>query len=226
MKQVFSVLSRISDGALVTDDEGIVRFWNTPAERLLGFSSTEVIGAPCHKVIQGKFSNGQTLCAPNCPVFCRITKGKGVRNFDIQVMTKSGQLIWLNISSIPVPSSVKKGRFVVAHLFHEIKNLTKIRQLTEKLYEMVGGLPEKHVRKEEENHNVPGNNEIPRSLPLTNREREILQCLAEGNDTKIIANRLCISPITVRNHIQHILGKLGAHSKLEALAIAFRPQTQ
>lgn len=32
-----------------------------------------------------------------------------------------------------------------------------------------------------------------------------------------------MSPVTVRNHIQHILEKLGAHSRLQALAIAFPP---
>ena len=57
---------------------------------------------------------------------------------------------------------------------------------------------------------------------LTSREREILQLIAEGLTNSVIANRLFISVNTVRNHVQSILAKLGAHSKLEALSMAIR----
>ena len=57
---------------------------------------------------------------------------------------------------------------------------------------------------------------------LTSREREILQLIAEGLTNNAIATRLFISVNTVRNHVQSILAKLGAHSKLEALSMAIR----
>jgi DNA-binding NarL/FixJ family response regulator len=57
---------------------------------------------------------------------------------------------------------------------------------------------------------------------LTAREREILQLIAEGLTNGAIASRLFISVNTVRNHVQSILAKLDAHSKLEALSIAIR----
>ena len=57
---------------------------------------------------------------------------------------------------------------------------------------------------------------------LTSREREILQLIAEGLTNGAIATRLFISVNTVRNHVQSILGKLGVHSKLEALSVAIR----
>jgi DNA-binding NarL/FixJ family response regulator len=57
---------------------------------------------------------------------------------------------------------------------------------------------------------------------LTAREREILHLIAEGADNKTIADRLIVSPHTVRTHVQNLLAKLGAHSKLEALTIAAR----
>jgi NarL family two-component system response regulator LiaR len=57
---------------------------------------------------------------------------------------------------------------------------------------------------------------------LTPREREILELIAEGADNKTIADRLVVSPHTVRTHVQNVLAKLGAHSKLEALTIAAR----
>ena len=57
---------------------------------------------------------------------------------------------------------------------------------------------------------------------LTPRELAVLELVAEGLANKEIASRLSIRLTTVRNHIQSILNKLGAHSKLEATAIAYR----
>jgi DNA-binding NarL/FixJ family response regulator len=57
---------------------------------------------------------------------------------------------------------------------------------------------------------------------LTAREREVLRLVAEGLSTADMAARLVVSTNTVRNHVQSILNKLGAHSKLEALVIATR----
>lgn len=57
---------------------------------------------------------------------------------------------------------------------------------------------------------------------LTGREAEILQLIAEGLTNAAIAQRLFISVNTVRNHVQSLLAKLGAHSKLEALSVAVR----
>lgn len=53
---------------------------------------------------------------------------------------------------------------------------------------------------------------------LTNREREILGLFEEGLGTDAIARRLGISRVTVRNHSQRILAKLGVHSRLAAVA--------
>jgi DNA-binding NarL/FixJ family response regulator len=57
---------------------------------------------------------------------------------------------------------------------------------------------------------------------LTQREIEILRLLARGRDTQAIADELTISSNTVRTHLQNIFGKLGAHSKLEAVSMANR----
>lgn len=57
---------------------------------------------------------------------------------------------------------------------------------------------------------------------LTPREKEILGLMADGLDNRAIASRLSISFTTVRGHVQNILEKLEAHSKLEAVARAAR----
>ena len=57
---------------------------------------------------------------------------------------------------------------------------------------------------------------------LTPREREILQLLAEGLGDDAIADRLFVSPKTIRNQMVGILAKLGVDSRLQALVLAIR----
>ena len=57
---------------------------------------------------------------------------------------------------------------------------------------------------------------------LTRRELEVLQMLAAGLSNKEIAGRLTISDHTVKFHVASILGKLGAGSRTEAVALGIR----
>jgi DNA-binding NarL/FixJ family response regulator len=57
---------------------------------------------------------------------------------------------------------------------------------------------------------------------LTQREREILQLLADGMSNADVAQRLFISQETVKSHVRHILVKLEADTRTQAVAIALR----
>ena len=61
-----------------------------------------------------------------------------------------------------------------------------------------------------------------RRSPLTPREDEVLALLASGVPAAEIAVRLHITPKTTATHIEHILAKIGAHSRAEAVAFALR----
>jgi DNA-binding NarL/FixJ family response regulator len=61
-----------------------------------------------------------------------------------------------------------------------------------------------------------------RSSTLTRRERDVLRLLAQGLDQREIALALFLSQKTVSTHIQHILAKLGVHSRAQAVAAAHR----
>ena len=60
------------------------------------------------------------------------------------------------------------------------------------------------------------------STALSRRELEVLQLLAEGLSTAEVADRLILSVNTVRNHITHVLTKLGVRSRLEAVNVGVR----
>lgn len=57
---------------------------------------------------------------------------------------------------------------------------------------------------------------------LTERERVVLALMVEGLNNTQIAKRLVVSPSTIKSHVSHILSKLGASSRSEAVALALR----
>lgn len=60
------------------------------------------------------------------------------------------------------------------------------------------------------------------SAPLSKREREILQKVADGATTRQVATELGISPHTVKTHLERIFEKLAANDRAQAVAIAIR----
>jgi DNA-binding NarL/FixJ family response regulator len=69
---------------------------------------------------------------------------------------------------------------------------------------------------------TPGPDDGPTTTPLSKREREILQMVANGATTKEVARDLGISPHTVKTHLERIFEKLGANDRAQAVAIAIR----
>jgi len=68
-----------------------------------------------------------------------------------------------------------------------------------------------------------GNAGSGRAVPaqaITPRERQILQWVRDGNSNQQVAEALHISPLTVKNHVQKILRKLGASNRAQAVARA------
>jgi DNA-binding CsgD family transcriptional regulator len=57
---------------------------------------------------------------------------------------------------------------------------------------------------------------------LTHREREVFRIAASGASRNRIAERLFISPETVRTHLQRVYSKLGIHSQAELMSLAVR----
>ena len=64
--------------------------------------------------------------------------------------------------------------------------------------------------------------EITNQQPLSDRELEVLDCLASGQTTSQIGSRLYISENTVKTHVRHILEKLEASNRTEAVSKAIQ----
>jgi DNA-binding NarL/FixJ family response regulator len=64
-----------------------------------------------------------------------------------------------------------------------------------------------------------GGGENPAEL-LTARERAVITLIAAGDETPEIAQRLHVSPATVRTHVRNAMTKLGAHTRAQLVAVA------
>jgi PAS domain S-box-containing protein len=191
---LFEALARAGDGALIADARGRVVIWNKSAERLLGWTASEAIGRSSCELLDGHDADGTRTCGDGCPV--AASASGTVESFDVRTATRSGRPVCLNVSTLSIVSD-DTGRMTI-HLFREVADRRALAP-----------------------HGVLGVDEEPQEVgPLTRREREVLRLLASGANTRIAAQRLGVSPATVRNHVQNMLGKLGVHSRLQAVAYA------
>ncbi len=192
-------LGRSGDGAFVIGAEGKIVVWNRAAERILGYTGREAIGRPCCDIFVGRDDHGNRLCYQGCHVQNLIKLGEPVQSFDMQTRTKSGRSVWLNISTLATGNGHNGS--VTIHLFRDVTGTKELLSLVQERLSAPAAPPD-------------GNS------ALTRRELEILRLLGTGANTKVAAERLHVSTATVRNHVQNIFGKLGVHSRLEAVAYA------
>jgi PAS domain S-box-containing protein len=195
-------LARSGDGAFVVGPDGRVVLWNRAAERIMGHSPREALGRPCCDLFMGRDDSGNRLCYRGCHVSTLVKMGEPVQSFDMQTRTRTGRSVWINVSTLYLPAN-NGAAGLTLHLFRDV---TRAKELLDLVQERLA---------------APETAAEPAS-PLTRRELEILRQLASGANTKVAAERLHVSTATVRNHVQNIFGKLGVHSRLEAVAYANR----
>ena len=196
-------LAAAGDGAFAVGPEGRVLLWNRAAEHILGWRAAEVAEKPCCEVFKGVDGNGNRLCYQGCHVMTLVRQGEPIQHFEMETHTKTGKSVWLDISILDVPA-VNGGRAMTVHLFRDVTSTKRLLQVVRDSL----ALPPS-----------PNGND---TLPLTRREVEILRLMAGGANTKVLAERLHVSPATIRNHAQNIFAKLNVHSRLEAVAWANR----
>ena len=193
-------LARTGDGAFVITSDGRIVLWNRAAEKILGHTAREALDRHCCELLVGRDDSGNRLCYKGCHVMTLVKMGDPIQNFDMQTRTKAGRPIWLNVSIVVTPNG--SGGPLTIHLFRDVTATKELLKIVSERFSAQSAAP------------VDGNDD------LTRRELEILRLLADGESTRAVANRLHVSTATVRNHVQNILGKLGVHSRLQAVAYA------
>ena len=203
--ELAEMLAATADGGFAIDAEGRIVLWNRAAESMLGYTVREAVGRRCCDLLIGDDENGNRLCGRGCHIVDLVKMRTPVHSFDMRTRTKTGSAIWVNVSTLRV-SRDGAGDGTV----HLLRDVTATREILGLIRERLA-IPATLVPAAPDGTGA-----------LTRRELEILHIIATGVNTKDAAERLHVSRATIRNHVQNILGKLGAHSRLEAVAYATR----
>lgn len=227
---LLDLLSSGDPPAFANDQNHRIIFWNKGAERLMERTAAQALGRLCHEIFCGKDPFGNRFCGETCSVTAAIKRHEPVNRFEIttgeRTQTKS-----IGITVIEIPDS-RPGFFTAVHIMDRIDERSRLARELNRLRDTLGAHP---PTPHSEDGSMPISLQVNKGAPsqpadvdasiaeqLSERELDVLRAIAGGLANKDIANSLHISVATTRNHVQHILKKLNVHSKLEAVALAFR----
>lgn len=209
LQEIKQFVEGTSDPAFAANGHGIITAWNVSAAELFGFTKDQAIGKDCGDILQG-FDECGAVCSSECTVRQAAKKHHTIRNFDLQVETKQGKK-WCNLSVIIVDEVTS----TMPHTVHILRVVDVQKRLEAVVRDFV--VQETNLPKEQAIKIIKSSRSATRETDLTTRELEILSIAAKGSTSSSIAKQLNISSATVDNHFQHILKKLNAHSRLEAI---------
>jgi DNA-binding CsgD family transcriptional regulator len=197
-----------SDPAFVVDKEGTVVAWNEPAQQFFGVTAEQAVGKSCISIIQGRDECG-SVCSKHCIVQQAVGKHQPIKNFDLQVQTICGPQ-WCEVSVLIAEADASSDAHAI-HIVRPADVRTRLEMVMRDFVVGKTGLPADQATA------MIASRITADASDLSEREIEILRHLAQGGSTRSIAEEFHISSTTVNNHVQHILRKLDAHSRLEAI---------
>ena len=206
LAELLDVLGRTADAMLAIDGDFRIIAWNEAATELLGYPPAGALGRPCYEILCWRDRCGGAVCDGFCPAASPGEPDEVIETREVLGRSAAGKTLWLSASTI-VPPAELRDQCRLVHLIREVALPPELEPVVVERLE--GWSPA----------TAAGDGRLD---VLTPRERDVLHLLTEGLDGAAIADRLFVSPATVRNHIQHILGKLGVHSRVEAVALALR----
>ncbi|MGE3857824.1 MAG: LuxR C-terminal-related transcriptional regulator [Dehalococcoidia bacterium] len=184
--------------------------WNAAASEELR-DGHEVVGRRCYEVLASVDPRNASLCRPNCPVITRARAGRASQDFHVWTQDADGTSARVQVSILLQQASDPADARVV-HLVRRVEEPAPAARPAGR-----GGVsPFRPVKRHEDAEAAELRNSI------TPRQVAALRLLAEGYSPEEIAASLGIRPVTIRNHIQAAMDRLGARSRLEAVIIASR----
>ncbi len=214
ISEIKKIVDGTADPAYVLDPHGMICAWNAAVAELFAMDASDTLGRPCSDVVRGIDECGMS-CNENCSILHCARNHEPVRSYDIQV-TAAGRQIWCNASVIILKSDMSDGPYTL-HVLRPADTQKRLELTMRDFVASSAGTAVSDVKSVRSVGSSPTAN-----VDLTKRETEILRLLATGTTTSGVAEKLFISQTTARNHIQKILKKLSAHTRLEAVRRAER----
>ena len=198
-----------ADAAYVLDAHGSIVSWNSAAEKLFGIAEKDVVGKACSDTLKGIDECGHE-CGADCSILKRAQCRDPLKNYDIKTRV-GGREIWCNVSVVILDSSTSTNAYTL-HIVRPTDAQKRLEMAVRNFVVAETGIPDSNARELLAIKRSP-----TAAVDLTAREIEVLKLLAAGSTTAKLADQLGISRTTANNHIQHIMKKLSAHSRLEAI---------
>lgn len=209
--ELFQLLEGTTDAAFVVTEQGEICSWNKSAEVLFGYPASEAVHKTCYEILEGRGALGSPVCHENCSVVECVGKRQDVPNFDLNMRTRSGSRLWVNMSTIKF-TNPRTGRRLLIHLAHDISEQKKMEELVHRMQEL----------SQEFSQFAGAHGRAEPVAALSDQEKHILRLFSEGKDTPEIVSELRISIQTLRNHLHHINQKLRTRTRLEAVMQAIQ----
>jgi PAS domain S-box-containing protein len=178
---------------IATDAYGVVTTWNARAEALYGWTRDEALGRHINELTVPEESRRTAE-----QIMSAIQRGQGWAG-PFRLRRKDGSLFTAFVKDAPI---LDEDGHLVGIVGCSIE------------------IAEPALAKAVRSIVADGNHVVRRTRTLSPREREVLALLARGLTGEQIAERLVLSPETVRTHIRNAREKLGASTRVEAVTMA------
>jgi DNA-binding CsgD family transcriptional regulator len=197
------MVESLGDAALAADSRGFIFAWNRPLECLLQIAADDALGRRCCEILGGLDLFGNLYCGARCAPLELARRSEPIRGFRLQVRSRAGELIALDVSTA-VLQGMQPWGYSLVHLFRSVR-------AAEVSAGVASGMPADGAEAD--------GGGLGR---LTRRQVDVLCRLASGSSPSKIARDLGISIHTVRAHVRTILEKLDVHSVTQAVSIWLR----
>lgn len=182
---------------VTVDAKDRILSWSPDAEALFGHAASAALGHRLQDLLDGRDLFGNRVCHDACWLRDSLGAGETVLRYELDARHAGGRRLRVIVDVQPTPE-ISRGwtyRF----------------------------LPDRRGERRGAPALSPADTRPPEpAFVLTQRELDVLRLLARGAGTPEMARELGIAGTTVRNHVQHLLEKLGAHNRLQAVSVAHR----